>query len=310
MTRVVHTGDGTPHIGASTLALGVFDGVHLGHQALVRDAVALAAERGVGSCVLTFDRDPDQVVMPDRAAPQLMTLDDKVAALVDLGPDAVLVVPFTEALAALTPEGFLHDVVLAAVTPVTCIVGHDFRFGNRATGDVSVLRELGDRHGFDVVARELLTSGGVPVTSSRIRELVATGDVVAAARLLGRLHRVAGEVVHGRGEGYALGAPTANIRTARFAAVPGDGVYAAYATLGTKRFPSAVSLGVPPTFPDATDICEAHLIGYDGPPFYGERVTLEFVERLRSQRRFEREEDLAAAIAADVDRATRLLGAE
>jgi riboflavin kinase/FMN adenylyltransferase len=148
------------------------------------------------------------------------------------------------------------------------------------------------------------------VTSSRIRDLVAGGDVVAAARLLGRLHRVAGEVVHGRGEGYALGTPTANIRTEPFAAVPADGVYAAFATLRGERFPAAVSLGVPPTFPEATDICEAHLIGYDGPPFYGEHVTLEFVERLREQRRFASDAELAAAIAADVRRAARLLGAE
>jgi riboflavin kinase/FMN adenylyltransferase len=309
MTRIVRAGDGTPNLGSATVALGVFDGVHLGHQALVRDAVAQAAARGVGSCVLTFDRDPDQVVEPDRAAPQLMTLEDKISALVELGPDAVLVVPFTEALASLTPESFLSGIVLASVSPVVCIVGHDFRFGNRAAGDVTALRELGARHGFDVVARDLLTVDGIPVTSSRIRDLVAQGDVVAAARLLGRLHRVAGEVVHGRGEGFTLGTPTANIRTAPFAAVPADGVYAAFATLREERFPAAVSLGVPPTFPDATDICEAHLIGYDGPPFYGERVTLEFVERLREQRRFAHEADLAAAIAADVERAARLLRA-
>lgn len=309
MTSVISFGDGAPHLGPAVVALGVFDGVHLGHQALLADTVALANARDVGSCVLTFDRDPDQVVTPERVAPQLMTLEDKVAFLAESGPDAVLVVPFTSELAALSPERFLDDVVMAAVTPIACVVGRDFRFGSRARGDLATLTEFGVRHDFEAVGHDLVTVDGLPVTSTRIRNAVAAGDVEGAARLLGRAHRVTGEVVHGRGAGVALGAPTANIRTPAFAAVPGDGVYAARAHLRGTPYAAAVSLGLPPTFPEARDTCEAHLIGYSGAPFYGERILLEFVARLRDQRRFHSADALADAIASDIRAIEAILGA-
>lgn len=294
-------------MGPAVIAIGVFDGVHVGHQTLVRDTIALARERHVASCVLTFDRDPDQVVTPGRAAPQLTTLEDKVALLRAVGPDAILIVPFDEWLSSLTPADFCIDVLLDAAEPVACVVGYDFRFGVHASGDAATLHGLGDLHGFDVVTHPLVQVAGEPVTSTRIRGLVTEGCVAEAAELLGRPHRLRGTVVHGRGEGKELGTPTANLDVKGQFALPAEGVYAGYATVSSGRYPAAVSVGVPPTFPDATCMVEAHLIGYKG-DLYGESPLVEFVERLREQRRFDSAEELSAAIAADVTRVAALLG--
>jgi riboflavin kinase/FMN adenylyltransferase len=310
MTQVRAFDPAMPNLGRAVVALGVFDGVHRGHQALVAFAVACAREQAVRSCVLTFDRDPDQVVTPENVAPQLLTLEDKTRFLAELGPDVVLVVPFTSSLAALSPEEFLTGVLLRATRPVACVVGRDFRFGNRATGDLATLAAFGARHGFEAIGRDLVCVDGVPVTSSRIRRALADGDVAHAAQLLGRPHRITGEVVHGRGAGAGLGVPTANVAPVPYAALPMDGVYAGHALVGDRRWPSAISVGVPPTFPEARDVCEAHLIGYDGPPLYGERITIEFARRLRDQRRFDSAARLASAIRADLASALAALETE
>lgn len=307
MTTVMTHSQGVHEMGPAVIALGVFDGVHVGHQTLVRDTIALAQSRKVASCVLTFDRDPDQVVTPDRAAPQLTTFDDKIAMLRAVGPDAILVVPFDEWLSSLSPSDFCIDVLLDAAEPVACVVGFDFRFGHRAVGDAQTLHELGDLHGFEVVTHPLVHVCGEPVTSTRIRGLVAKGDVVEATVLLGRPHRLRGTVVHGRGAGRTLGAPTANLDVdARFA-LPAPGVYAAWATLDGGRYPAAVSVGIPPSFPDATCPLEAHLLGFAGDA-YGREAMLEFVERLRDQRAFADPAELAATIAADIAGVSSLLG--
>lgn len=307
MTTVLHHVPGVHDVGVAALALGVFDGVHLGHQALISDTVAHARQRGVASCVLTFDRDPDQVVTPESAAPQLCTLDDKLGLISALGPDAILVVPFDASTAALSPEDFLARVVLDACQPILCLVGHDFRFGRQATGDVSALRRFGIDHDFSVIAHDLVQAEGAPITSSRIRALVAAGEMAAAARLLGRPHRLRGTVVHGRALGHALGTPTANLDIdARFA-LPAPGVYAAWATVGGARHKAAVSVGIPPTFPDATCRLEAILVDFDG-DLYGAEVTVEFVERLREQRAFDDLHELADSIRADAARAAEILG--
>lgn len=294
-------------MGPAVIAIGVFDGVHLGHQTLVRDAIAIARQRNVASCVLTFDRDPDQVVTPGQAAPQLTSLEDKIALIRAIGPDAILVVPFDEWLASLTPADFCADVLLDAAEPVACVVGYDFRFGARASGDANTLRELGDFFGFDVVTHPLVRSGGEVVTSTRIRGLVADGKVAEAAELLGRPHRLRGVVVHGRGAGRDLGTPTANLDVdARFA-LPAGGVYAGWATTASGRYPAAISTGLPPMFPSATCVLEAHLLGFGG-DLYGQPMMLEFVERLRDQHSFESSVELSAAIAQDVARVSALLG--
>jgi riboflavin kinase/FMN adenylyltransferase len=306
VTRTVTWGPDIESLGRATVALGVFDGVHLGHQALIRDTVKRAAASGVDSVVVTFDRDPDRVVSPATAAPQLLDLEDKLAFIAEQRPTAILVVPFDVTVAAMTPERFVHDVLLAAVTPVAVVVGFDFRFGRAAHGDVAALRSLGAANGFDVIAHDLVMLDGEPVTSTRVRAAVATGDVALAAELLGRPHRLRGLVVHGRGAGTSLGVPTANLSVHHESAVPADGVYATYATVSDTRYRAAVSLGIPPTFPEAHDAVEAHLLGASG-DLTGETVVLEFVQRLRDQRRFDSDDELSSAIRADIETVRGLL---
>lgn len=306
MTHIATWSPGMPSIGSAVLAVGVFDGVHVGHQALIRHAVERATSAGVRSAVLTFDRDPEQVVDPSGAPPQLLDLDSKLRFISELGVEDILVVPFDDALAALTPEAFLADVLLPIFRPTAVLVGYDFRFGTRASGDVSTLERFGATHGFTVIAEELVTAQGAPVRSTRIRGLIAAGDVATAARLLGRPHRMSGKVVHGRGEGRAvLGIPTANLVYDRYAALPEPGVYAGVVVVDGATHAAAIATGRPPMFPDAHEFLEAHLIDFDG-DLYGRTLTVEFLERLRPQRRFESLDALAAQMRADIERTRRL----
>ncbi len=181
-SRVLEWEFGALNLGPATVAVGVFDGVHVGHQALISDAVERARARDVLSCVMTFDRDPDQVLTPDAAAPQLLTIEDKLAAITELGVETVVVVPFCRLVAEMAPDRFVSDVLADALQPVEVIVGRDFRFGRYASGTVATLEHYGAEHGFGVVAHDLVCRGGEPVTSTRIRNLVVAGDVVARTR--------------------------------------------------------------------------------------------------------------------------------
>ncbi len=308
MTRIITWEPDMPALGRAVVAIGVFDGVHLGHQRLVASALELAAGSGSQSVVLTFDRDPDRVVMPDRAAPQLLELEDKVRLLSALGPDAVIVVPFDTTLAGLTPDAFVDTVLCSAMTPTTVVVGRDFRYGTMASGDIGTLAGSGSARGFDVLGHDLLMVDGIPVTSTRIRAAIAAGEVGEAARLLGRPHFVAGRVTHGRGAGHALGAPTANVATHSWTALPADGVYAGRTHVGAAVYDCAISVGLPPSFPGAADRLEAHLIDYDGPSLYGETLHVEFVARIRELFRFDDRAELAEAIAGDIETVRALLG--
>ena len=299
MSRTVLWGPVMGSLGPAVAAVGVFDGVHIGHQALIRDAVALARHGGVSAVVVTFDRDPDQVVTPAAAAPQLLDLGDKLEFLSAAGADVVLVVPFTPELARTGPLVFLDEVLLGAMSPVSVVVGSDFRFGHRAEGDVNVLGRYGAEHGFTVVAHDLVGDAGLPVTSTRVRGLVASGEVAEAGRLLGRPHRVRGVVGHGRSLGAELDAPTANMNVAPFAALPADGVYAARVALDEGVHAAAVSVGLPPSFPEATDIFEAHLLDFDG-DLYGRTLTVEFLARIRALERFDTPAALAGRIHEDI----------
>ncbi len=303
MSRVVTWESGSPSLPRAVIAIGVFDGVHLGHQALLAATAADARQRSASSVAVTFDRDPDQVVTPESAAPQLLSLDDKLAFMGECGVNTVLVVPFTEAVARLSATAFLDGVVAPAVDVVAIHVGADFRFGAEAAGDLATLSVWAEARGIAVRGHELLTVDCEPVTSTRIRGLVASGDVAAAAQLLGRAHRVTGTVVRGCEQGRELGFPTANLRPAPHAALPADGVYAGgvHLTDGS-TWPAAISVGTPPTFPEARDYLEVHLIDFEG-DLYDAVVIIEFAEKLRDQRAFDDLTDLTAAIRADVARA-------
>ncbi len=299
MSVIRHFQEGMEPLGACAMAIGVFDGVHIGHRTLVRDTVTRAHERGHGACVVTFDRDPECIVQRDRFCAQLTTLDDKLALLAQEKPDHVLVLPFDRHMAALEPEAFLADVLLHAGQPTLIAVGHDFRFGARASGDVTTLQRFCDPEGIEVVPHGLVTAGGSPVTATRIRELIAGGEVAEARTLLDRPHWLHGTVTRGRGVGADLGFPTANIDVDPVMARPSDGVYAAEVVVGERSYLAGVTVGSAPSFTNAPDAIEAHLIGFAG-DLYGHDIRVSFLRRLHALRRFDDLPSLAAAIADDL----------
>lgn len=303
---------GLPGVGPSVAAVGVFDGVHLGHQALLRDAVALARSQGVQAAVLTFEPDPEAVLHPTDPPPRILSADDRAAAIAALGVDALIEVPFDNTLAAMPADAFVDEIVEPALDPVALVVGEDFRFASQASGDVSTLALHGDRHGYRVLPQELTVVAGAPVTATRIRDLVVSGDVEAAANLLGRPHFVREAVVRGRQLGSRLDAPTANLNVPTGTLTPADGVYAGIARTGGAEYAAAISVGDAPSFAspetggDAT-LVEAHLVGFSG-DLVGQRLEIAFVARLRDQHSFSDEDSLRDAIHADIQRTRELLG--
>jgi riboflavin kinase/FMN adenylyltransferase len=306
MTRRLDWAPGTPAVGPSAVALGVFDGVHVGHQSLIEATVLEARANGWSSVVATFDRDPDELLRPVEAR-HLLTLKDRLDAFSGLGVDVALVIPFDESMATRPARSFLDDVLAAACELRSIHVGSGFRFGASASGDLDTLLAWGAEHTVRVHDHPLIRRGAEAVSSTRIRELVSMGAVSSAASLLGRPHRVTGVVGQGRGEGAQLGFPTANVKPLEHTLLPRDGVYVARALLDDgSRWGAAVTVGIPPSFPDAIHPLEAHLVGFEG-DLEGSTIVVEFVERLRDLRRFDRREDLIVAIGSDVDRAQEVL---
>ncbi len=294
-----------PERGAA-VAVGVFDGVHRGHQAVLAGLRARAAELGgLPATVLTFDRHPLEVIAPERA-PRLLTAPDrKVELLGDLGVDVVAVLTFDERARGLTPEEFAADVLVGGLGASVVAVGADFRFGKDRSGDVDELRDLGLGLGYYVEEVALL-GDGESVSSTRIRAAVAAGDVEAAAAALGRPFELAGTVVEGDRRGAAIGFPTANLDVPANLLLPGRGVYAAWADTAGGAWPAVVNVGVRPTFGGATEVAEAHLLDFDG-DLYGTTLRLRFVARLRDERRFAGVDELSAQIARDVEAGRRAL---
>jgi riboflavin kinase/FMN adenylyltransferase len=295
--------------GRSVVTIGVFDGVHRGHQEIIGRAVKQARDLGLQSVVVTFDPHPAEVVRPG-SHPAVLTEPARQAELIEaLGVDALCVVPFTPDFSRLAPEEFVHDVLVESLHAAEVVVGENFRFGRRAAGDVSLLAQLGRRFGFTVTVPSLVTTDRVAYSSTYIRACVAAGDVTTAAAALGRPHRLEGIVVRGDQRGRELGFPTANLLPGRYAAVPADGVYAAWCRLPRpdERYRAAVSIGTNPTFSGRERRVEAYLLDYDG-DLYGERITLDFVAHLREMRSYDSVDPLLAQIREDIARARELLG--
>lgn len=298
--------------GGHALTIGVYDGVHLGHQSVVRATQRAARRLGLRSAVVTFDPHPAYVLRPESAPPLLTDLDQKLDLLAGMGLDTVVVVPFDAERASETAEGFVERVVVNGLGAKAVVVGADFHFGKGRLGNVDLLRELGSHHGFEVEGVELLAVGGgsgPAVSSTAIRRALAEGDVATVSTMLGRNHEIRGPVVTGDRRGRSIGFPTANVAVARNIALPADGVYAAwYVRADGSRWPAAVNLGKRPTFyRDAEhSLLEAHLIGFDG-DLYGEAARVQFVALLRSEQRFDGIEALAEQLQRDVAAATELL---
>lgn len=292
--------------GRTVVTIGVFDGVHRGHQATIGHAVKRARESGLKSVVLTFDPHPSEVVRPGSHPAVLTEPRRKAELMAELGVDALCVVPFTLEFSRLSPEAFVHDVLVEHLHAAAIVVGENFRFGHKAAGDVALLRDLGRRWGFTVDGAPLVSSGDVVFSSTYIRACVAAGDVAAAAEALGRPHRVEGVVVRGDQRGRKLGFPTANFLTSSHAAVPADGVYAGWVIRGGERLPAAASVGTNPTFSGEDRRVEAHILDFDG-DLYGERLGLDLVANLRGQVKYDGVEPLIAQIKEDVAQTRALL---
>ncbi|TMF64228.1 MAG: bifunctional riboflavin kinase/FAD synthetase [Chloroflexi bacterium] len=287
------------------LAIGVFDGVHLGHRALIAHLGRGARNEQAAAVAATFDPLPIQVLAPGAPASALSDIHDRVRLLREAGADAVVVFRFDDAFARLSADEFV-DRVKGACDVRRIVVGPDFHFGRRAEGDVEKLRERGKRDGFVVDVLSPIQFDGAIVSSTRIRNLLLAGDVEAAARLLGRPYSIRGWVVHGDKRGRALGFPTINLALPQERLLPRDGIYAMWAEMGEGRFKAAASLGVRPTFGGGERVLEAYLLDFSG-ELYGEEVEVAFVKRLRDEIAFASPAELSAQIARDVDESRRIL---
>jgi len=293
--------------GPCVVTIGVFDGVHRGHQRIVGQATEEAAELGLPVVVVTFDPHPDEVVRPGSHPPFLCTPRRRAELLAGLGVDAVWMLPFTAEFSRLGPDEFVRAVLVDRLHAARVIVGENFRFGHRAAGDVALLAELGEKYDFTAEGVPLLAVDGVLISSSEIRERLAAGDAAGAARDLGRPHRVEGVVVRGQQRGRTLGFPTANLETMPHTAIPADSIYAGWlASLGaggaeSERWPAAISVGTNPTFGDQERSVEAYALDRADLDLYGVHVAVDFLTRLRGMVRFDSAEELIAQMHRDAD---------
>ena len=299
-------------LGPTVVTIGVFDGVHRGHQAVVGRAARQGRRLGVPVVVVTFDPNPIVVIRPEAAPPALLPVATRAELLRGAGADHVLVLPFGRERSEQSAEDFVADVVVGLMRARAVVVGSDFRFGHRAAGDVALLEQLGKEH--DFVVERVEPEGDAWVdrwSSTYVRERVANGDVTAAAEALGRPFRVVGVVVRGHERGRLLGFPTANVPARSGEVVPADGVYAGWLTRlddpHTPRWPAAISVGTNPTFDGVERTVEAYVLDRDNLELYGVPVAVDFVDRIRGQQRFETVASLVERMHQDVDTARKLL---
>jgi riboflavin kinase/FMN adenylyltransferase len=291
--------------GPLSIAIGVFDGVHIGHQALIRQTAEGAKQQGGRALAATFDPLPIQALAPGAPPSALTDVEERARLLHDAGASDVVVFHFTRDFAALSADEFIRR--LADAGEVRQIfVGEDFQFGHDRGGNVRALAAAGPRYGFAVVVARPVTEGGEVVSSTRIRNALLAGDVEGAARLLGRPYSVRGTVVHGAKRGRALGFPTINLAVAPERILPRDGIYAMSVRVRDEEVAAAASLGVRPTFGGGDRTLEAYLLDWEG-DVYGDRIEAAFVKHLRDELRFASAIELSEQIARDVDETRRAL---
>lgn len=309
--HVVTSLDGCPELtGGSVVTIGAFDGIHLGHQALLRLLREEADNRGVITALVTFDRHPAQVVRPETAPKLLTNLDQKLELLDATGlVDHAVVLTFDDTRRRESAEDFVTEVLDGCLQARLVVVGADFHFGNGRRGNVALLERMGGELGFDVIGLDLVSGPGDTYSSTVVRRRLAGGDVQGAAEILGRVHEVRGRVVEGDRRGRDLGFPTANVAVPEEICLPASGIYAGTFTGadGVER-PAAISLGHRPTFyaDQAYLLLEAYLLDWSG-DLYGQAAAVAFVERIRAEERFDSVEELVAAMRRDVEAVRRVL---
>jgi len=287
-----------PDAAPSAVALGAFDGIHLGHRAILGTAVSQARRDRLQAIACTFDRHPMEVLQPDRAPLPITTLEERLTLIAETGVDTTVVIPFTPAVAAVEAKAFVQDVLIGTLRAREIVVGFNHRFGRGARGDAALLESLAGPLGFRAHIVPALTVDGVAVSSSEIRAALQRGDLAAAATLLGRPYSIRGAVVRGAGRGRTLGFPTANVKTERPLGLP-VGVYVCRLAFGSHEHQAVVNVGFRPTFGETEISIEAHVLDFTG-DLYDERVTLTFLRRLREERKFPSVDALKAQIALDV----------
>jgi riboflavin kinase / FMN adenylyltransferase len=298
--------------GRCVVTIGKFDGVHRGHQRIVERAAQAGKERGLPVVVITFDPLPDEVVRPGSHPPFLCSARRRAELLGGLGADAVFILPFTLKFSRLDPDEFVRTVLVERLHAAMVVVGDEFRFGHKAAGDVALLANLGEKYDFSVEGMPLLVADGSTISSTSIRHMLGEGDVEAAAKALGRPHRVEGIVVRGHQRGRALGFPTANLETPPHTAIPADGIYAGWlASLDddgreTVRWPAAVSIGTNPTFGEGERTVEAYALDRTDLDLYGVHAAIDFTARLRGTLRFDSVNALVQQMRRDVEQAREL----
>ena len=299
------------HLAGTVVTIGTFDGVHLGHRTLINRAIAEAQDRGMASCVLTWDRHPAVTLRPDKAPPALSAPERKIELIEQLGPDLLVVLPFDEELAAMEAKDFASGVIARGLRARLVIVGEGWRFGRKAAGDTVMLAEIGRTDGFEVEAIGLEQLADSKVSSTRIREAVRAGDMPLARDLLGRPFDIDGAVEHGDHRGKSLGVPTANVTPDPTLVRPSRGVYAGRARVEDVWYSAAINVGVNPTFggdESTTPVrVEAYLLDFDG-DLYGQWVRVEFWQRLRDEVRFGSSEALIEQMHRDIEETRTIIG--
>lgn len=304
----------------TVVTIGVFDGVHRGHQLLISKAVDTARELGVPCVVMTFDPHPVTIFAPERAPRTLMPLDERARHIADLGVDELVVIDFREELAGLTPAEYMEDVLVSTLGAKHVLVGENFTFGRDAAGTATDMAQLGERAGVDVTIVKLLGEGEVRICSTAIRDHLSGGDVALATDFMGRPFSVIAPIERGAGRGgRELGYPTANQYASDTSAVPADGVYAGWLTIIDDgeidgdmepgvRYPAAISVGTNPTFGDARRSVESFVLDRDA-DLYGRMARVEFVEKVRDMLKFNSVDELLKHMSRDVSRTRDILGA-
>jgi riboflavin kinase / FMN adenylyltransferase len=289
---------------SGAVAIGNFDGVHLGHARIAARVIEKARELDGAAVVFTFDPHPVRILRPAQAPPPLTWTNRKAELLADLGIDAVIAYPTDEQLLSLLPEEFFERIVRQALGARALVEGPNFFFGRGRAGTIGVLGRLAAAAGITLDVVEPVVIQGDIVSSSRVRKLIAEGDVAQARALLTEPYRIRGMVVHGAGRGAKLGFGTANL-DAIDTLVPGAGVYGGRAAVGGRRYPAALNVGPRPTFGEASPKVEAHLIGWDGSPLYGQVLEVDFLARLRNIQRFAGPQALVEQLRSDAAAAQR-----
>jgi riboflavin kinase/FMN adenylyltransferase len=294
-------------LGASAVTVGKFDGIHLGHQKLIGALRSAAKEHGLATVVVTFDRHPDVLLNPDNSKLPIIGPKLKESLIADTGVENLLTLPFDQELANLLPEKFVKQILVDGLKVKIVLVGEDFRFGHKGSGDVHLLRDLGQQLGFEVRVISSAEIDGQKISTSKIREYLDEGNVVAASEMLGRVHASVGMIEHGLKIGRSIGFPTANMSRDCEGYLPLDGVYAGWLCVDGERHAAAHSVGINETFQAVPRLVESHVLDRNDIDLYDKVVTLEFVDFIRPAAKFNGVDDLVEEINRDLIKVRKAL---